>query len=160
MKKKNNKTIYINTNLITNFKPNIFRKTYNFKNLKTTKKQIYCKNFFLYLLLMKYNSLIFNSSNLYLKKHKKKVFTILRSPYRHKLARHQICVNRYHINHSIKINLKNIIFFNNWKKIIFFFNYIKKINLIFESNIIYTTNVCISIPIKFNVNFLKDNFKK
>lgn len=103
-----NNSIYMNSNLITNFKPNFLKNFNNLELFKKNKTQIYCRNFFIYILLLKYNKNLFSKSNIHIKKQKKKVFTILRSPYRHKLARHQIALNRYHINISlvIKINKK------------------------------------------------------
>lgn len=114
----NSNHINIKTNLITNFKPTIIKEIKeinflnfdtNFKNKKNNNKnQIYCKNFLFYLLLLKYQkSFIFHKSSVFIKKFKKKVYTILRSPYRHKLARQQIAINRYEINSSIKIKISN-----------------------------------------------------
>jgi hypothetical protein len=155
---KNNKNfILVNTNLITNFKPTLINNFNNFNSIRI-KNQIYCKNFFVYLLLIKYKNNFFKKSNLYIKKYKKNTYTILRSPYRHKLARHQINLNRYVINNSLKISIKQNILLKSWKNILNLLNYIKKINKIFESNIIFINNVKVSIPIKFNYNFLIKNY--
>lgn len=114
---KNKNKIYINSNMISNFKPAILNKfsKYNYfiKNQVFDKNQIYCKNFFIFLLLIKYKSSFFQKSNIFIKKFKKKVYTVLRPPYRHKLSRHQFSINRYEINSSIEINLKKIISFKN-----------------------------------------------
>ena len=117
-KKVEKKFINIKTNLITNFKPEILKNIKEVGFLKfskdidnentVTKNQLYCKNFILYLLLIKYqNSFLFNKSSIFIKKFKKKVYTIIRSPYRHKLARQQIAINRYEINSSIQIKINN-----------------------------------------------------
>lgn len=115
--------IYFKTNLITNFKPSVLvkAKEFNFSSInkknnsnEKLKNQIYCKNFLIYLLLIKYKNLNFlNSSCIFIKKLKKKIYTILRSPYRHKLARHQIVLNRYEINSSISLKLSYKITINN-----------------------------------------------
>lgn len=103
----------IKTNLVTNFKPFFFENYNNFSFLGKNKNQIFCKNFFVYLLLLKYKkNHFFSKSSIFVKKYKKKVYTILRAPYRHKLARHQFHLNRYEINSSIKIPLKNPFFTN------------------------------------------------
>ena len=147
------KNISIKTNLITNFKPSFLQEFNN--QFKTKKKnQILCKNFFIYLLLIKYkNNFFFKKSSLFIKKYKKKVYTILRSPYRHKLARHQIAINRYEINSSISINCSKFFNITNWNNFLIFFNFVKSFNKIFESNIIYINNINFFIPIKYKKNF-------
>lgn len=107
MQKLNN-NVFIKSNLITNFKPQIIKDLKNYDNLKKNKVQIFCKNFFIFILLLKYKNTLFKKSSIFIKKKTNKVYTILRSPYRHKLARHQIAINRYYINVSIEIESKVI----------------------------------------------------
>lgn len=169
MKNKENKNfIYVKTNLITNFKPNtliffkqleFFKNEENLNNKYKNTNRIYCKNFLLFILLLKYNNnFIYENSSIHIKKFKKKVFTILKSPYRHKLARHQISINRYEICSSICIPLNSQIVFFNWDKFFKFFNYIKTFNNIFESNIIYINSIKIKFYFKYKNNFCFKNF--
>lgn len=111
---------------MTNFKPQIFSNFNKIEFFKKNKNQIFCKNFFMFLLLLKYkNNIFFQKSSIFIKPSKRKVYTILRSPYRHKLARHQISLKRYEIKSTIKmqihknINIKN---FNQLKLIFIEFN--------------------------------------
>ena len=96
---------------ITNFKPASFL---NFKNLKlfknkykNSKNKIISRNFFLFLLLLKYvnnNNLLINTS-VFVKPFYKKFITVLRAPYRHKLSRHQFVLSRYSLLYTINVNL-------------------------------------------------------
>ena len=105
----------------------------NFNKLtffKKNKKQIYCKNFFLFLLLLKYKkNSIFSKSTIFIKPYKKKIYTILRSPYRHKLTRHQLVLNRYEIVSSIKIEMQKKIIINNFSSFLKLFYNLKSYNL-------------------------------
>lgn len=169
----NIKNIYISTNLITNYKPviNDNLKNNDVLNLKISKQknnnqnktklvnQIYCKNFFIFILLIKYkNNFFFNKSSVFIKKFKKKIYTILRSPYRHKLARHQISLNRYEVNSSIKIKLDKYFLIKKWNFLLSIFKFIKSFNNIFESNLIYTNSIKIKFPIIYEKNFNINNF--
>lgn len=145
-----NSYIYISSNLITNFKPYT---SININKIKKNDKQIYCKNFLMYLILLKYKNNIFIKSNIHIKKYKKKIYTILRSPYRHKLARHQIALNRYNINFSTYIKINSDLKIKNFKKLLSFLKILKNFSNLFESNLIYTTNMFFSIPIKYNKIF-------
>lgn len=148
-------SFYINSNLITNFKPNIL-KDYNYVGyMKKNTNQKFCKNFLLYLLLFKYKNKFFKKSNIFIKKYKKNVFTILRSPYRHKLARHQIFLKRYKIKFTILIKLKKDVKIVNFNKLLKLVVFLKKFNNVFESNLIYINNVKINIPLKYNNFFIK-----
>lgn len=146
--------LFLSTNLITNFKPSFLQNSNNTEIYKKNKKQKYCKNFLIYILLFKYKIKIFKKSNIFIKKYKKNVYTILRSPYRHKLARHQFFLKRYFINFSVIINLAKPIYLNNFKKLNDLIIFIKKYNNFFESNLIFISNVNISLPIIYKNNFL------
>lgn len=101
-----NNTIKVSMSYITNFKPSNFL---DFKNMKIfknkNKNKLISRNFFLFLLLLKYTS--FNSNfltvSIFIKPFYKKFITILRAPYRHKLSRHQFILSRYYLVYSIKI---------------------------------------------------------
>ena len=121
-----NNIILISTDLTTNFKPQFLK---NFKKIQFFDKkrvQIFTKNFFLFLLILKYKNSVFSNSTIFIKPFKKKIYTILRSPYRHKLTRHQISLNRYEIRSSIKFKVSKKIIFKNFKSIINLFNNLKR----------------------------------
>ena len=152
---KLNNYLYISNNFITNFKPSLINNFKNYNNFKHKNKQKYCKNFLIYLLLFKYkNSTFFKKSEIFIKKHKKRVYTILRSPYRHKLARHQIYLNRYKINFSLIIPLKYLLFLKNFNNFLKIINILKNFSNVFESNIIYINNINISLPFFYDNIFI------
>lgn len=111
---------------ITNFQPSLFK---NFSNAKLfvnkNKTKIISKNFFLFLLLLKYNNKKNFNIKLFIKPTYKKFITLLRAPYRYKLARHQFIMNRYFILMSLKMNF-NKINTTNYNDIIFLINFFKK----------------------------------
>ena len=150
-------TLSISSNFITNFKPSLYLNLKNISKLKKNSNQKYCKLFFIYILLFKYKNNFFKKSNIFIKKQKKKVYTILRSPYRHKLARHQIYLNRYYINFSVAIKLNSVLLINNFKKLLNIVFFLKKFNNVFESNLIFINNVKISFYVKYNKLFLLYN---
>jgi hypothetical protein len=117
----NNKNIKISISYITNFKPSYFT---SFKNLKLFKNKnnskIITRNFFLFLLLLKYSNKndILNTT-VFVKPFYKKILTILRAPYRHKLSRHQFILSRYSVLYNIDFNTKKL-YFKHINEIIFF----------------------------------------
>jgi len=132
----NNKNFKISISYTTNFKPSNFL---NFKNYRLFKNKnnskIISRNFFLFLLLLKYsNNNCFNTT-IFVKPFYRKFFTVLRAPYRHKLSRHQFILNRYSILYTINFNLEQI-HFNNISEILYFLKNIKKFYIWFESNIV------------------------
>ena len=109
-----NTHIKISVSYITNFKPADFLNFKNFKILKNkNSNKIISRNFFLFLLLLKYSN-INNKLNItiFIKPFFKKFITILRAPYRHKLSRHQFILSRYYILYSININVTKIFIIN------------------------------------------------
>ena len=124
----NNKNVKISISYITNFKPANFL---NFNNLQLfknkNKNKIISRNFFLFLLLLKYvntDKTLLNTS-VFVKPFFKKFITVLRAPYRHKLSRHQFILSRYSLLFTINLNFKKILF-KNISEIIFFFKNTKK----------------------------------
>lgn len=122
------KKVTVSNLFVTNFKP----KT-NFKSfiLNKSKKQnrIFSKNFFLFLLLIKFNNKTrINKMSLFVKKCKKNVYTTIRSPYRHKLARHQLSMQRYCICTTIFFKLKKSPFFLNFNNFLYFYTKMSKIS--------------------------------
>ena len=106
----NNKKIKISLSYITNFKPANF---INFKSFQIFKKKksrkIISRNFFLFLLLLKYsnkNSVL--NVSIFVKPFFKKFITVLRAPYRHKLSRHQFILSRYSVIYNLNLNVDSI----------------------------------------------------
>ena len=157
----NNKEIKISMSYITNFKPANFSNFKDFNLFKNNKnKKIISRNFFLFLLLLKYtgNKNLLNVS-LFVKPFYKKFITVLRAPYRHKLSRHQFVLSRYSILYTLKISSKNI-FISNIFEIIYLIKKIKKFYIWFESNIVYQHQTKIFINFFFEKNFNILNFAK
>jgi len=118
------------------------------------KKKILCRNFFLFLILLKYfkSKNIFKDVSIFVKPFKKNLINILRAPYKNKLSRHQFSIKRFNINVNISILSKKIIFFK-INDIIIFINFLKSFYKWFESNIIFIHKS----KIVFNF-FIKDFF--
>lgn len=153
--------IYFSTYLTTNFKPKHINNFNNLNFFKKNKNQIFCRNLFLFLLLIKYKkNFFFDNSSILIKPYKRKIYTILRSPYRHKLARHQLVLNRYYITSSIRLKNNNIFKTTNFKNIIKLFNFFKTFNFWFESNIISNYKIKFSYSFYYNFNFKLTNFLK
>lgn len=143
---------FVSLNYITNYNPLFFKnyKKFNFLN----KNKIFCRNFFLFLFLLKYINNVYNFNNikLFIKPFKKKLNTILRAPYRYKLTRHQISLFRYNINIKIYFPF-NLIFF---KKLFFLKIFIKKFNFLFiflENNLIFNHKIKLFFNFKVYKNF-------
>ena len=140
---------------ITNFKPANFINFKNFQIFKTKKtKKIISRNFFLFLLLLKYSNKneVLNIS-IFVKPFFKKFITVLRAPYRHKLSRHQFILSRYSVLYNISLDVDSI-FIKNISELIFLVRKTKLFYTWFESNIVYQHQV----KIFFNF-FFENNFK-
>lgn len=150
----------LSTDLITNFKPNFLLSFNKIDFLKIKTNQIFCKNFFLFLLLLKYKVNFFSKSTIFVKPYKKKIFTILKSPYRHKLARHQISLKRYEIKSTIKFKMIDSPKFKNFSSIIIFFKNVNKYLNWFESNIIFVHKSKINFNFFYKNNFMLNDYKQ
>lgn len=147
----------ISLSYITNFKPADFL---NFKNLNLFKnkknKKIISRNFFLFLLLLKYtnkpNKQHLLDTTIFVKPYYKKFITLLRAPYKNKLSRHQFVLSRYHIVCTVKINI-NLIRFDKNHEILFFIKQTKQFYVWFESNIVYLHQSKIFFNFLFENNF-------
>ena len=106
----NNKKIKISLSYITNFKPSNFSNFSNFQLFNNnSKNKIISRNFFLFLLLLKYTKKKSTINvSVFVKPFFKKFITVLRAPYRHKLSRHQFILSRYYVLFSMNLNIKNI----------------------------------------------------
>lgn len=114
----------------------------------------------MFLILIKFKkSVFFDKSTIFIKPYKKKIYTILRSPYRHKLARHQIVLNRYNIVSSLRIKTNKIFKNNNFKNVLKIFNFFKNFNVWFETNLIYNYKIKFSYLFHYNLNFQIKKFK-
>jgi len=88
-----------------NFKTNL-DKTSAILKQKNKNNKVVCKNLIIMFLFLKYFSKVTNASSFVFPK-KSSNLTILRSPYRHKLTRHQLTFSRFFIVLNLKIVLKN-----------------------------------------------------
>lgn len=154
----NNKNLKVSISYTTNFKPANFL---NFKNYRLFKNKnnskIISRNFFLFLLLLKYsNKNSMYNVTVFIKPFYKKFLTVLRAPYRHKLSRHQFILSRYSILYSINFNF-NKIHFNSISEILYFIKNIKKFYIWFESNIVQQHQSKIFLNFFF-LNFFFLNF--
>jgi len=137
----------ISSTYISNFTPNTsFNKNFKFK--KTNK--IICKNFIVFFMLMKH---IVKKTNIsfFIKPIKRSNITILRSPYRHKLSRHQITFNRFFLIMKFKIAINNSIVIKN-------INIIKILQSMSNFFKFFETNICNQHKIKI-VFDIKSNFE-
>jgi hypothetical protein len=118
----NKKKIVFSINYITNFKPNFINSSKNltFFN-KDTNKIILNKSFFLFLISIRFlrRKSFFNKNTLFVKKYKKNIQTLLRPPYRHKLSRHQLILNRYYIVHNMEYFFYDFLYLNNFSELLY-----------------------------------------
>ena len=154
-----NKNFNISITYTTNFKPADFLFFSDFKLFKNKKKlnnKIISRNFFLFLILLKHTNknteYKFNTS-VFVKPNFKKFITLLRAPYKNKLARHQFMLSRYFVLFSVSLNFEDI-FFNNITDLVFFINLSKNFYFWFESNIVSQHQVKLFFNCYFNNIFL------
>ena len=118
----------ISISYTTNFKTSFYVNFKNFKLFRSkTKSKIISRNFFLFLLLLKYTNenKFYLDTVVFVKPFFKKLLTVLRAPYRHKLSRHQFMLCRYSILFNITFKLKTLKF-NNFSEISIFLKNTKK----------------------------------
>lgn len=149
MKKKN--FIKISLKYITNFNPNFLIKPSNLNKNSDIIGKINCKNFILFVLLIK---TIFKNEKIkfFVNPKKSNIYNILRAPYKNKMSKHQLTFNRFYFNINITLNLKKEIFFKNIKSINDFVFFLKNFYSFFESNI------CFQHKSKINFFFYLNNF--
>jgi len=148
-----NNTININLKYTTNFNPNFLIKPQNLnKNYKSLDK-INCKNFILFILLLKY---VFKKEtvSIFVKPKKSSIYNILRAPYKNKMARHQITFSRFFFNISIRIKNSSNLVFINIKSLIIFLNFLKNFYSFFESNICFQHKSILIFNFQLNDFFL------
>lgn len=115
---------------LTNFKPTqINYNNFSLFNVNTSNKLI-CRNFFLFLILLKYlNTKTFKKNNFFIKPLKKKLFTLMRAPYHFKISRHQITISRYVLIFKLNIKLNNLLIFLNFTNLVYFVSFFKSFNI-------------------------------
>lgn len=152
--------INITNTYITNYKPksNLTSLKFLYTSINN-KNTIHCRNFFLFLLLLKHTNSLNTKSKFFIKPYSRNVFTFLRSPYRHKLARHQVCIQRYEIHSSIVFYLNKKIIFEKLEDFFLFFSTFKSISGWFETNIIYQHKIKANFVFFYKNNFIFKNYK-
>lgn len=151
-----NKNFKISLSYTTNFKPSDFLYFNDFKMFKHNNEKIVSRNFFLFLILLKYsnkNSIYNFKSSIFVKPNFKKFITLLRAPYRYKLSRHQFMFSRYYVLFSIKVDFENL-YFNSLNDLIVFIKLSKNFYFWFESNIVSQHQSKLFIKFFFNNLFL------
>lgn len=122
--------VYLTNSYITNFKPKTNLRGAIIRNNRKEYKynKIFSKNFFIFLLLIKLNTKKKINLTFFVKKSSQNVYTTIRSPYRHKLARHQLFINRYILNVTIHFLIKKFPTFFNINELLYFYKNIKTIS--------------------------------
>ncbi len=152
----NKKKINLVFSLSTSFNPGQFGFLDNTQSIFKSdilSNQLLSKNFFFFFFLIKYlNKKNFNKNILWVKPLKKKSYTFLKSPYRHKLARHQIKLFRYDIFFKMIFFLKEIPIFKNIYSLKNFVFLNKKYFIFIESNMVFQSKI------NFNFFIILSNF--
>ncbi len=150
--------IKFSLNFITNFKPNKinFKNKENFIFTNKNKNKIINKNFFYFISSIKFfqQQNNFKKCSVFIKKYKKKVLTILRAPYRHKLSRHQLVLERFFINQHLEYKLISNIHIHKNNELLTLIKNFKKFYLFFETNLVYQHKINIFIDFYYVNNFL------
>lgn len=140
---------------ISNFKPTLYSeylvgKTFYFPKLRNKMGQVICRNYFLFMIFLKffYNKETVFKNALFIKPIKNQVLTVLRAPYKNKLGRHQYGFSRYKIDCTFDFNIKQFRF-NSHTELFYLLKFNKKFYQNFESNICYQHKVVISFFFQF-----------
>lgn len=160
-----NNKIFCRFNFSTNLTPNFlseffyYYKSNQYYNYKTNK--IFAKNFICFILILKY---ILQKSNSSEKKNlnakffflpkKKKIYTILRAPYRYKLAKNQINFKRYLFCLSFFKLIEKPVILTNLVQINTILDNLIKSVFYFETNVISQKKFFISLPLKIQSNWI------
>jgi hypothetical protein len=150
---KKNNFIKISLKYITNFNPNFLIKPSNLNKNVNKNEKINCKNFILFLLLLK-NVFKNEKIKFFINPKKSNLYNILRAPYKNKMSKHQITFNRFYFNISIILFLKKPIIFNNTVSVSNFIYFFKNFYSFFESNICFQHKSNIKISFYLNNFFL------
>lgn len=152
--------IALNLTYFTNFKPNLLLSDeFNFE-INNKQNAIFCKNFLIFILLMRTLAAKKNINiSLFVKPQKKSLQTLLRPPYRHKLSRHQLTIHRFFIAVKFQFILNSAINITNLDQLYFFISEIKKYYSFFETNICYLHRSKIQFFMFYDSFFLLRNMK-
>jgi hypothetical protein len=152
-------SISISINYITNFKPSKnFSENYSF--YKNKNNIILCKHFLIFFYLMKISLKNNADIKIFLKPKRRKLETLLRAPYRHKISRHQITISRYNLVVVFKLNLKKNILCKSITQLTFLIKEITTYFSFFETNICYSHSLKIRFFFKNNQYFNIMNYKQ
>ena len=157
-------TVYCRFNFITNFAPNLTEEFFlhnYFSFFKKKKTKILCKNLVIFILSLR--DIIYSKDSdfnnwdlkLFILPTNKSLFTLLRAPYRYKLAKNQLMFKRYNFLISAKRDLipgnaKDISSVN-----LLLNDLVTKMGLM-ETNIAFQRSSNVKIPVKLN-NFFNYN---
>ena len=151
-------SIYMYLSFLTNFKPSNFIYLNNLNFFKIRKdSRIVLRNFFLFLFLLKYlnnKNQIKTNQSIWIKPAKKKIITLLKAPYKNKLARNQLLFKRFFFVYKIKFNLQQKLEFKTLSNFIEFTKSLKNFNFFLESNLVYQYRT------KISFNFYLSEFFK
>lgn len=155
-------SVKFSLNFVTNFKPN--KPNFNNKNNLIfkfkNKNEIINKNFFFFIGSMQFfqQQNNFKKSSVFIKKYTKKVLTILRAPYRHKLSRHQLVLERYYIIQNLNYKLNSNIYIYKNTELLELIKVFKKLYIFFETNLVYQHKMNFFINFFYKSNFNLINF--
>ena len=152
--------INISLSFLTNFKPTNFGCLDNINFFKIRKNsKIVLRNFFLFIFLLKYlnkKKNKFLNQTIWIKPKKKKIITILKAPYKNKLARNQLLLKRFFIIYKLKLINFEKIEFDSFEKTMQFVKFFKNFNFFLESSLVYQYRTKITFKFYFS-NFFKLN---
>lgn len=157
--------LFFSISYICNFKPQLLNITNNnslsiYVKLRLN-NHILCRNFFLFLLYLKYcfKKKFFSNLSIFIKPVKTHRETILRAPYRYKLGRYQLGISRYSILCTFNFLNFKVLNFKSTSDIFFFTLLLKKFYPWIESNICFQHKVFYSFWVYYANNFLIKNYK-
>lgn len=144
---------------MTNFRPANFAQLGGINFLKIRKNsKIILRNFFLFIILLKYlnhnKNKNFINQTVWVKPTRKKLITILKAPYKNKLARNQLLLKRFFIFYRVKLTLVERIQLKSFNKIIELIHFFKKFNFFLESSLIYQYKTKVNFSFYYNDFFI------
>ena len=157
--------MFFSLNYICNFKPQLLiLNNVNYLNIYVklrSNNYILCRNFFLFLLYLKYcfKKKKFKHLSIFIQPYTQHRETILRAPYRYKLGRYQLGINRYIITCSFSFMGYNTFKIDNINQLILLNKLCKKFYPWLESNICFQHKTQHSYYISYCKNFLISNYK-
>lgn len=157
--------MFFSLKYICNFKPQLLvLNNVNYLNIYVklrSNNYILCRNFFLFLLYLKYSfkKKKFKNLSIFIQPCSQHRETILRAPYRYKLGRYQLGINRYIITCSFSFINYDIFKITNINQLVVLNILFKKFYPQLESNICFQHKIQHSCYINYSENFLISNYK-